>query len=151
MKDAQIKKANQVNYSKSVMVPLDISEDKLDVLATVFDRQKGNLSFTYLGLPLGTTKPNIQDFMPLIRRIEKTLTSTSIFLSQGGKLKMVNSVFSSSAIYYMVTLKLHRGVIKQLNRYRKHCLWRGADLNSKKPGKAGQWCVYPKAGGSRGD
>jgi hypothetical protein len=49
---------------------------------------------------------------------------------------MVNSVFSASAIYYTATLKLHKGVIKQLDKYRRHCLWRGSDLNSKKPSKA---------------
>jgi hypothetical protein len=40
-------------------------------------------------------------------------------------------------------------VIKQLDRYRKHCLWRGADLLSKKPSKAA-WpmvCVPKKQGG----
>jgi hypothetical protein len=62
---------------------------------------------------------------------------------------MVNSVFSSSAIYYSGTLKLHKGVIKQLDRYRRHCLWCGADLNSKKPSKAA-WpmvCMPKKQGG----
>jgi hypothetical protein len=48
---------------------------------------------------------------------------------------MVNSVFSSSAIYYTWTLKLHKGVIDQLDKYRRHCLSRGSDLNSKKPAK----------------
>jgi hypothetical protein len=70
-------------------------------------------------------------------------------LSQGGKLEMVNSVFSSSAIFYTGTIKLHKGVIKQLDKYRKHCLWRGSDLNSKKPSKAA-WpmvCLPKKQGG----
>jgi hypothetical protein len=104
------------------MVPLNITDGKLQELATLFDCQKGSLPFTYLGLPLGTTKPNIQDFMPLMQRIEKRLSCTSMFLSQGGKLELVKSVFSSFAMYYMATLKLHKGVIKQLDRYKKHCL-----------------------------
>jgi hypothetical protein len=82
-----------VNYSKSVMVPLNITDGKLQELATLFDCQKGSLPFTYLGLPLGTTKPNIQDFMPLMQRIEKRLSCTSMFLSQGGKLELVKLVF----------------------------------------------------------
>jgi hypothetical protein len=56
----------RVNYSKSVMAPLNISDEKLDQLASTFDCQKGSLPFTYLGLPLGTSKPNIQEFLPLI-------------------------------------------------------------------------------------
>jgi hypothetical protein len=62
---------------------------------------------------------------------------------------MVNSVFSSSTIYYTWTLKLHKGVIDQLDKYKRHCLWRGSDLNSKKPAKAA-WplvCTPKKQGG----
>jgi hypothetical protein len=126
----------KVNYNKTVMVPLNISEERLEELATIFACQKGSLPFTYLGLPLDTTKPSIHDFLPLLQKIERRLTCTSSFLSQGGKLEMANSVFSSSAIYYTATLKLHKGVIKQLDPYRKHCIWRGSDLNCKKPSKA---------------
>jgi hypothetical protein len=122
------------------MVPLNLSEEKLDQLCTSFQFQKGSLPFTYVGLPLGITKHNIEHFIPLVQRVEKRLTYTSSFLSQGGKLEMVNSVFSSSAIFYTGSLKLHKGVIKQLDKYRKHCLWRGSDLNSKKPIKLlGRW------------
>jgi hypothetical protein len=122
----------KVNYNKSLMVPLNLEEGKLAELAQVFGCQTGALRFTYLGLPLGTTKPHIQDFMPLIQRVKGRLTCTSLMLSQGGKLEMVNTVFSSSAIFYTGTIKLHKGVVKQLDKYMKHCLWRGSDLNSKK-------------------
>lgn len=64
----------RVNYNKSIMIPLNISEDRLDLLSNFSNCQKGNLPFTYLGLPLGTTKLNIDDFMPLIQRIERRLT-----------------------------------------------------------------------------
>jgi hypothetical protein len=132
-----------------MMVPLNISDEKLDLLTSVFNCQKGTLPFTYLGLPMGTSKPNLEHFIPLLQRIEKRLTCTSTFLSQAGKLEMVNSVFSSSAIYYTATLKLHKGVVKQLDKYRRHCLWRGSDITSRKPSKAA-WpmvCTPKKQGG----
>lgn len=75
----------KINYSKSVMVPLNISEDALQRLATMFDCQIGSLPFTYLGLSLGTVKPKMDKFLPLLQKIEKRLSSTSMFLSQGGK------------------------------------------------------------------
>lgn len=62
---------------------------------------------------------------------------------------MVNSVLSASAVFYISTMKLHKSVIKHIDKYRKHCLWSGADLNSKKPAKAA-WpmvCVPKKEGG----
>jgi ABC-type spermidine/putrescine transport system permease subunit I len=41
----------KVNFSKSMMVPINLTEEKLDLLST---------GFTYLGLPLGTTKPKVE-------------------------------------------------------------------------------------------
>ena len=130
----------KVNYSKSVMVPLNISDGNLDQLANLFNCQKGTLPFTYLGLPLGINKPNIEDFLPLFQRIERRLTSTSSILCQGGKLEMVNTVLSSSVVFQISSLKLHKGVIKQLDKYRKHYLWKGSNLGAK---KTLQSCVAP--------
>jgi hypothetical protein len=36
----------------------------------------------------------------------------------------------------MSTFLLPKTIIKQVDKYRKHCLWRGSDLSSKKPSKA---------------
>ena len=33
----------------------------------------------------------------------------------------------------MCTLKIPKTIIKEIDRYRKHYLWRGNDINSKKP------------------
>jgi hypothetical protein len=52
----------KVNFSKSMMVPINMTEEKLDLLSTGFGCTKGSLPFTYLGLPLGTTKPKVEDF-----------------------------------------------------------------------------------------
>lgn len=64
---------------------------------------------------------------------------------------MVNSVFSSSANFCSATLKLHKGVIKQLDKYRKHYLWRASYLNAKQPPKAALPVVcLPKSEGGLG-
>lgn len=62
--------------------------------------------------PGNNKKPKIDDFLPLIQRIEWRLVGTSAFLSPRGKLEMVNSVLSSTAIFQSFTLKLPKGVIK---------------------------------------
>jgi len=54
----------KVNYSKAVMVPINISEERLDHLARFFNYEKGKLPFTYLGLPLSLTKPRVIDSPP---------------------------------------------------------------------------------------
>lgn len=45
---------------------------------------KGTLPFTYLGLPQSLTKPIVTDFLPLVSKCERRLTSISSFLSQQG-------------------------------------------------------------------
>jgi hypothetical protein len=46
----------------------------------------GVSTFTYLGLPLGTTKPTIQDFMPMLTRIDKRLMGLASLTSYSGRL-----------------------------------------------------------------
>jgi hypothetical protein len=60
-----------VNFAKSFLVPINMSVDRANHLARTFGCQVGNMPFTYLGLPLGTTKPSIVEFSPLLNRIEK--------------------------------------------------------------------------------
>lgn len=52
-------------------------------------------------------------------------------------------------MFHMATVKLPKGVIDQIDKYRKHCLWRGSDLTSRKPSKAA-WplvCLPKQQGG----
>jgi hypothetical protein len=55
---------------------------------------------------MGLGKPKVEDFMPLIQRIEKGLLSTSTFLNQAGTLEMVNAVLSAFPTYFMGNVKL---------------------------------------------
>lgn len=134
-----------------MLVPINISDDKCQILASTFGCTQGSLSFTYLGLPLSLIKPTMADFWPIVNRCEKRLIHTSAYLNQARRLKLVNAVFSALLIYAMSTFLLPKTVIKQIDKYRKHCLCRGADLNSKKPSKAAwQMVCVPKVKGGLG-
>jgi hypothetical protein len=82
----------KVNYHKSSLVPINLSPQEAEHMAKVFDCNLGSIPFTYLGLPMGTTKPNVRDFTPIIDRIERRLSATMSFLSYGDSLILVNSV-----------------------------------------------------------
>ncbi len=92
----------------------------------------GQMPFTYLGLPMGTTRPKVIDFVPLVDRIERRLTSSSMFLPYGGRLTLVNSVLYAIPRYYMCSLQLPITVIEAIDKARKNCLWRGNDPSSKR-------------------
>jgi hypothetical protein len=55
-----------VNYAKSCLMPINIDSDRLSFLANTFGCATGTLPFTYLGLPLGTTRPTVQDLTPIV-------------------------------------------------------------------------------------
>jgi hypothetical protein len=128
----------KLNYAKSIMVPINVPpESKLwkinsTHLATTFQCQTGSLPFTYLGLPLSNTKPTVQDCLPLAHRVERRLINTSIFLNQGGKLQLVNSVLSSLLAFYMCSIKVPIDTLNQVDKYGRHFLWEVGDINAKK-------------------
>jgi hypothetical protein len=82
---------------------------------------------------LSDSKTTIQECLPLVHRVERRWISTTMFLTQGGKLLMVNSVLSSLPTFYMSVIKVPIDILNQIDRYRRHCLWRGSDVNTKKP------------------
>lgn len=119
-----------------MMISINISEEKLKHQARTFNCQKGSLPFTYLGLPLGLHKPKVVDFSPLVSKYERRLVMASSFLNQAGRLQLTNSVLSALPTFTLCTSKLQDIVIEQIDKYRRHCLWRGSDLQSKKAASA---------------
>ena len=81
---------------------------------------------------MGTTRPKVIDFVPLVDRIERRLTSSSMFLPYGGRLTLVNSVLYAIPRYYMCSLQLPITVIEAIDKARKNYLWRGNDPSSKR-------------------
>lgn len=88
------------------MLPINVSPKKMENLSNTFGCQIGTFPFTYLGLPMGTTKPKVEDYAPLMDKIERRLSACSSLLTYSGRLQMVKSVISSTATYAMCTLKL---------------------------------------------
>lgn len=113
------------------MVPINMETDRANHLARTFGCQLGSMPFTYLGLPLGTTKPTVTNFLPILTRIEKRLMGLNKLLTYSGRLLMVNSVISALPTFYMCTLKIPASIIEQVDKYRKHGLWDGCDINRK--------------------
>ena len=121
----------KINFSKTSLSPINIPQDKAIHLAKTFGCSTGSLPFTYLGLPLGASKPKVEDFLPLVQKCERRLVGTSLFLSQAGRLQLVNSVLTSLPLFCLSTFSMHDTIIKQIDKYRKHCLWRGSDISER--------------------
>lgn len=103
----------KVNYTKSQMIPINVSSERKH-LAHTFGCQVGSLPFTYLGLPMGTTKPRIDDLSPIMDRVERKLSACSTWLSYSGRLQMVNSAITPIVTYTLCTIKVPKGFIDSL-------------------------------------
>jgi len=141
----------KVNYSKSMMVPLNVSPATSQSLAQILGCSIGDLPFTYLGLPLSLYKPSIAGFWPLTTKCERRLVAFSSFLNEAGRLQLTNSILTALPMFAMSSYLLPKTIVEQIDKFKRHCLWRGADTNSKKPPKAA-WpkCCLPKEEGGLG-
>ena len=113
-----------MNYHKSFIITINVNPAFMMDLAAAFGSQIGKMSFTYLGLPVGTTRPKMVDFMPLVDCMERSMTASSSFLNQGERLQFLNSALSSIPIFFLCSLVVPTGILKQLERIQRQCLWR---------------------------
>jgi hypothetical protein len=123
LEDFSLATGLRVNYAKSCLVSVNISDESLHSLAQSFGCATGSLPFTYLGLPLGITKPTVQDLSPLVSLVERRLNASARFLGYGGRLEFVRSVLSSLPSFFMCSLKVQKTILNICNRAQRHCLW----------------------------
>lgn len=121
----------KVNYEKSFILPINVSQYRMVQLAQSLGCQVGSMPFTYLGLPLGVTRPSVTEFMLILTRVEKHLMGISRMLTYAGRLILVNLVYSSMPTFYMCSLKIPIEILEQLDKYRKHGLWNGGDVTKR--------------------
>jgi hypothetical protein len=119
----------KVNFSKSSMIPINMSSERATLLALAIGCAIGAMPFTYLGLPMGTTRPTVEEYFPLLNKIGRKMMGFNKLLSYDGCLILVNSVLSALPTYYLCTFKLSPAIIEQIDKYRKHLLWDKGDIN----------------------
>jgi hypothetical protein len=105
---------------KSYIYTINVSAEKMTILTNTFVCQICSFSFTYLGLSMGPSKPKVDDYKPLVQRIERRLISTSNLLTQAESLEMVNSVLSTLPTFYIGKIKPPPSLVEQIDKYRKH-------------------------------
>mgnify|MGYP002413836659 FL=1 len=110
------------------------------------------MPFTYLGLPMGTTRPTVLDLFPLVCRVERRLSATLNMISYGGKLSLLNSVITSLIIFALCTLKLPASIIELLDKIRRKCLWTKKPENGDSCNSLAAWDMVcqPKVSGGLG-
>ena len=113
----------KINFHKSTLIPINLDQQTTADMASIFGCSIGSMPFTYLGLPLGTSRPSLNDFMPLVSKVERNLSSTLSLMSYAGKLTLLNTAVTSLLIYAMCMLKFSPKLIEILDKIRRRCLW----------------------------
>jgi hypothetical protein len=101
------------------MYSINVPQDKMIRLAGTFGCDIGSTPFTYLSLPMGTTKPRMEDLTPMMDRVECMLSACSTWLSYTSRLQMINSAITPITTHAICTLKLPKGVTENIDRARK--------------------------------
>jgi hypothetical protein len=65
---------------------------------------------------------HVEDFLPLLHRIERRMMGMIRLLRYQGRLTLVNPLLSSLPTYFMCALKVPSRIWGQVDKYRKHCL-----------------------------
>ena len=142
------------SYVCNPIIQIEGVDDKHTHFSNTLRCQECSLPFTYLGLPLGITKPSLQYFLRMVQRVQRWLSVNSNFLNYGGKLPIVKSVLASLPIFYMyclgvpVTLKIksprHETLLVEkdnrgcsINRACSGCM--DKNMQAKKPRRCGSF------------
>jgi hypothetical protein len=97
----------------------------VDILAVLgqFQVQQGSLPCKYLGLPMRIDKARREDEHVLIDKVARKLPKwKGKLLNKSGRLTLVNSVLSSTVIYYMTAFPLSKWAIRKIDKIRRHFL-----------------------------
>jgi len=139
-----------INFQKSNMIPINLSEIKTKEIADIIGCTVASMPFTYLGLPLGTTKPTIYDLMPLVDRIERKVSASFLMMSYSGRVSVINSLLASIATFAMCSIKLPEKIINHVEKIQRHCLWNKKTEDGEKCYSLAAWdkiCRPKKKGG----
>ena len=123
----------KVNIGKSEIVPVGVVVS-LDTLAGVLGCNVGRLPMIYLGMPLGAHFKDPSIWNPIIEKMEKKLFGWKrLYLSKGGRLTLLKSIFSSLSTFFLSLFTIPPAVADRLERIQRNFLWGSSEEAFKYP------------------
>jgi hypothetical protein len=122
----------KVNFNKSMLVGVNISESWLHEAASALHCRVGKIPFLYLGLPIGGDPRRLGFWEPVLSRIRSRLSGWgSRFLSFGGRLVLLKSVLTSLPVYAFSFFKAPSGIISSIDSLLINFFWGGGEDSRK--------------------
>lgn len=130
----QLASGLQINFHKSAILGMNIEEPWLISAAEKLQCKRGNLPFTYLGLPIGGCVSRLSTWEPIIERMRSKLaTWKGKLLSLGGRLTLIKASLSNLPLYYMSLFPIPHGIVDKITKLQRDFLWCGFAGNKSFP------------------
>ena len=122
----------KINYNKSDLLTLGISEEDKRALARCFCCNIGSFPIKYLGVPLHFNKLKREDIQPIVDKLMNRVAGwKGKLLSSAGKLILLRSCLSSIPIYLLSVIKFPKWAIENINSHMANFLWSDQDGKQK--------------------
>lgn len=115
----------QVNYNKSSLVPINITDEGSNQLVNILGCKKEAMPYTYLGLPMGTTRPKVDDLMHMVASLDNRLSGIASVMSYAGRLTHLKAVINALLIFGMCCIGLPFTILNHFEKSRRGFLWYG--------------------------
>ena len=140
----------KVNVRKSKMVPIG-AVDNVHVLAGLLGCRVGNLTMSYLGMPLEASHKSSSIWNPILEKFERRLARwKKLYLSKGGRLTLIKSTLSSLPTYFLSLFNIPTSVANKIEKLQRDFLWEGMGSESKQHLLGWDKVCVPIANGSLG-
>jgi hypothetical protein len=116
------------NIQKTEMILIQCEALDVKGMLGQFQARITDLPCKYLGLSLFLGRTKQEDEQILVDKVTAKLPSwKGRLLNKVGRLTLVNSVLTSTIIYYMIVFPLSKWAIKRIERIGRNFLWNGAE------------------------
>lgn len=121
-----------VNFVKSeIFFPKNASRDSVRSISSFLNMKVGHFPFKYLGAMIAPRRPPSQVQDIVLDQIRAKLSSwQSSYLSQAGRLVLINSVLNSIPLHSMAVSWSSPKYIEKVEQMKKKCLWSNSSQNN---------------------
>ena len=117
----------QLNRAKSSFIGFGLSQEELAGCSRILATPIGTLPIRYLGVPLVDRRLRIQDWHPVIEKVETRLAGwRARLLSRGGRLVLLKAVLAAIPTYFMSIFRMPARVRRQLEQLMRGFFWLGS-------------------------
>ncbi|GAU27711.1 hypothetical protein TSUD_126570 [Trifolium subterraneum] len=126
MRSFELVSGLKINFFKSKLYGINLDDRYLEAASAFLSCSIDQISFCFLGLPVGANPRRLSTWRPIIDTMRKRLLGWSgRHLSIGGRVTLINSVLSSLPLYYFSFFKVPSSVLKVLVSIQRNFLWGG--------------------------